>query len=145
MCMICALPLWFITIKTMLGFKRRNWLATGVMGWYIFIRINYFSLSLVVILDVDCFILVCRRNPVNIFCFEIIMRIPKCSLEWCFHPATTLKSGVFEPPLSPWHLTLKWSHAVVYSPRRPPIDGAYRPRRTNTSSSIALIFLFKIN
>ena len=45
-----------------------------------------------VVLDIDCFVLVCRRNLYDFPCFgTIFTRTPQCPLRWCFHPATTFK------------------------------------------------------
>ena len=52
---------------------RSNLLAKGVISWYAFHSYAMFwFLTTIVILDVDYFIPVCRRNPDNVPCFGTI-------------------------------------------------------------------------
>ena len=69
----CAATSWFLTIQTMIGFMRSNLLAKGVISWYEFHSYAMFwFLTTIVILDVDYFIPVCRRNQDNVPCFGTI-------------------------------------------------------------------------
>ena len=112
-CVACASMRWFIAIKTLTGFMRREFLANDSMCWYIFhsYAMFWFETSLA-ILDVDCFVPVYRRNPDNVPCFgTIFTRIPECPFRWCLLHATTLECRVFEP------LLLSWSDTEMESSR----------------------------
>ena len=66
----CAASMCLLTIQTMISFMRRHFLAKGLISWYEFHSYAMFwFLTTIVILDVDYFIPVCRRNPDNAPCF----------------------------------------------------------------------------
>ena len=86
-CGVCF-SLWFITVKTMIGFMSGSLIAKGGICWYVFHDMFYF-LTNHVILYVNCFIQVCRirRNPDTVPCFGTIFR--RVSSPMVFSPPTT--------------------------------------------------------